>query len=402
MADGGVPDECCLDASGAPAEHPVAAHPALVFASREIEEVASAWRRLEADGVQSPGQSLAFIRLWAETQGVAAADQLYVTATVDSLPIALLPLCRRRVGGVAVVSWFPGAHVGCNAPLVDGRRLARMSSWERRQLWLQMLAAAGADLLYLPAVPVLEVAGVDVFAELGASVPGDTLFRAAFGSWDEANATQRSKSRRKHDRQQGERLESFGDVTFEEVGAGADAGVILEQMFRQRAERFRQNGIRNPFVGTVRRFYDATVAPGSAVQVKLHVLRLNGAVVAVRYNIAQGDQMFCLISSMSEDTAIQCGSPGKQCLLRVMQRVFDEGIRVFDMGAGLTDEKRHWCNQQLPLRHHYLPLNARGAAAGWLHRCWLVQRLRVKSNPMLLRSVKALRSATPRVARGRP
>ena len=56
------------------------------------------------------------------------------------------------------------------------------------------------------------------------------------------------------------------------------------------------------------------------------MLRLNGEIVAVRYNIVHGDRMFCLISSMSDDPAIQNGSPGKQCLLRVMQTVFDAGL----------------------------------------------------------------------------
>lgn len=404
MGDGIVLNEARVEAAAASGRASVATGgegQPIVHASRRMEDVAPAWRRLEADGVQSPGQSYAFTRLWTETQRIAEADQFYVTASMDALPIALLPMCRRQIGGVAVLSWFPGAHVGCNAPLVDGRRLALMSGEARRRLWQRMLGATDADLLHLPAVPVYEVAGVDVFAELGTTVAGDTLYRASFGNWDEANGTQRSRSRRKHDRQQGERLEALGDVTFEELKAGAEAAAVLEQMFRQRAERFRQTGIADPFTGDVRRFYDATVAPGSAVPVRLHVLRLDGAVVAVRYNIVLGDRMFCLISSMSEDAAIQCGSPGKQCLLRVMQRVFDEGTRVFDMGAGFTDEKRHWCNLQLPLRHHYLALSGKGIVAGWLHRSWQLQRLRIKTDPTLLRLLKRLRSVTPRLFRGR-
>ena len=109
--------------------------------------------------------------------------------------------------------------------------------------------------------------------------------------------------------------------------------------------------------------YDATVAPNSGVDVRLHVLRLNGEIVAVRYNVVHGDRFFCLISSMSDDPAIQGGSPGKQCLLRVMQTVFDQGARIFDMGAGFTDEKRHWCNVQIPVRQHYIPLSAIGSVS---------------------------------------
>jgi CelD/BcsL family acetyltransferase involved in cellulose biosynthesis len=151
-------------------------------------------------------------------------------------------------------------------------------------------------------------------------------------------------------------------------------------------------GVFNPFaVPVIRAFYDATVAEGSGVPVKLHVLRLNGEIVAVRYNVVHGDRLFCLISSMSDDPAIQHGSPGKQCLLRVMQTVYAQGFRVFDMGEGLTDEKRHWCNQQIPVRHHYVPITRRGALAASAHRRWQVTRTRIKSDERLLALAKDFR-----------
>jgi CelD/BcsL family acetyltransferase involved in cellulose biosynthesis len=128
------------------------------------------------------------------------------------------------------------------------------------------------------------------------------------------------------------------------------------------------------------------------VGIKLHVLKLKGDIVAVRYNIVHGDRLFCLISSMSEDPALRPGSPGKQCLLRVMQTVFAEGYRVFDMGEGLTDEKRHWCNVQIPVRHHYLPITAIGAVAAAAQRGAHVVKARIKANPTLLAAAKRLRA----------
>jgi CelD/BcsL family acetyltransferase involved in cellulose biosynthesis len=214
-----------------------------------------------------------------------------------------------------------------------------------------------------------------------------------FSSWEEADRTQRNKSRRKHDRQQGDRLDALGKVEFTEIGNGPEAVAVLDTMFRQRAARFAEMGVRDPFAcPKTRSFYDRSAAADSGVAVKLHVLRLNGEIVAVRYSIAMDDRLFCLISSMSDDPAIQGGSPGKQCLLRVMQTVFDAGWSVFDMGAGFTDEKRHWCNQQVPLRTFYLPLTLRGAAASLLHRQWQALRCRIKGNERLLNLVKAWRS----------
>jgi CelD/BcsL family acetyltransferase involved in cellulose biosynthesis len=371
-----------------------AALPALtVSQTHRIEDAEVVWRALAADGVESPGQSYAFVRRWIEAQKIPARDQLFVLAELDGRPMALLPLWRRRRVGGSFYSWFPGAHVGCNAPLVDRKRLAAMSPAERIGFWQAVgRRIEGADLVHLQAVPQEALGLENPFAGLGRALPAETLYRSVFSSFAEADAVQRSKSRRKHDRQQGEKLAAMGEIDFDVVTPGEAAGPVLEEMFRQRARRFVVMGIRDPFAPEdVARFYRDTVAPGSDVDVKLHVLRLDGAIVAVRYSIAAGDRLFCLISAMSDDPAVQPGSPGKQCLLRMMQAIFDEGFRVLDMGAGFSDEKRHWCNRQIALDNFYLPLTTKGRLMLGVHGLWHKARRRIKSNERLYRLAKRWR-----------
>lgn len=367
------------------------------WASSRLEEVEAVWRRLEQGGIESPGQSLDFIRNWSKALGIAETERLYIVGQVDGIAVALLPLLRRRRHGVRVLSWFPGAHVGCNAPLIDVARLGSLTPAQRQSLWTRMRAEArGADVLYLKAVPERLVDGVDLFEGLGQSLPADTLYRAQFDSWADADATQRGKTRRKHDRQQGDKLEAMGEVTFEQIEAGPEHLPILELMFRQRGARFTEMGVRDPFcAAAIRRFYDSTISTDSGLKVVLHALRLDGRIVALRYNIAHGDRMFCLISSMSTEPDLQPGSPGKQCLLRVMQTVFDAGYRMFDMGAGLTDEKRHWCNVQIKVREVYMPLSPLGQVAATLHRSGKQLRRRIKDDPRLFAVIKAIRSRLP-------
>ena len=367
-------------------------------------EVESLWRTLEANGIDSPGQSFDFSRTWADAVGIAEADRRFVVGLIDGEPVALLALKRRRMIGLSVLTWFAGKHVGCNAPLVDGKRLAAIGAEGRRALWSCMARALrGADLLYLPAMPASFGDLGDVFDAWGERVEGDIVYRAQFTSWQDCDATQRGKSRRKHDRQQGDRLAALGQLEFEELRSGDQLLPVLCTMFRQRSERFRQMGVADPFADpAIRAFYDATTQPQSGIDLRLHVLRLDGEIVAVRYNVAHGDRLFCLISSMSDDPAIQVGSPGKQCLLRVMQTVFDGGVTMFDMGAGFTDEKRHWCNVQMPLRHRYVPLTARGRAAGVLHRLFQSARRRIKTNESMLAFAKRLRLRTSQMRSDRP
>ncbi|HEX4298392.1 MAG TPA: GNAT family N-acetyltransferase, partial [Devosia sp.] len=234
--------------------------PFTVAIGHSLDAVEPIWRTLAANGIESPGQSVDFIRLWVGALKIPAADQVYAVASEGQAPVALIALQRRWDKGARVLSWFPGAHVGCNAPVVDVARLRAMSPETRRRLWIALLRGIpSADLVYLKSVPQLLVDGVDLFAELGQFIAADTLYRAAFSSFEEADRTQRNKSRRKHDRQQGEKLEAMGTVTFEALDNGAAAVSALDVMFRQRAARFREMGVVDPFaVPAIRRFYDAT------------------------------------------------------------------------------------------------------------------------------------------------
>ena len=360
--------------------------------SDDLEAVEAIWRRLQAGGIESPGQNFDFIHAWLQHHGIAREDQRYVVGCVDGEAVALLPLHRKRVNGVSAFTWFPGANVGCYAPVSNYGRLAALDPEERCMLWKAMFSRLdGADMVYLHSIPA-EVGGHrGLFDELGATLEVETLYRSEYASWDECDRLQRSKSRRKHDRQQGDRLNAMGAVSFEEVRNGGDTTCAIETMFIQRSARFRAMGIRDTFVrDRLIGFYHDLAKPDSGVDVRLHILRLDGEIVAVRYNVVHNDRMFCLISSMSDDPAIQHGSPGKQCLLRVMQTVFDGGIRVFDMGSGFTDEKRHWCNRQVPLRQHYFGLTPQGAVIVKAHRLFQKARAAVKANPQLKAAVRSL------------
>lgn len=388
------------NATGAPAILHGQIH---VMVTSDIGAVEAAWRQLTTAAIESPGQSYDFIRLWVSHHNIPAADQRYVVGTVDGQPVALLPLHRKRVYGLPVFTWFPGANTGCYAPVADSAGLAALGTDGRKALWAAMTAQlSGADVVYLRSIPV-EVGGhAGLFDELGAKLAVETLYRSEYASWEECDKLQRSKTRRKHDRQQGDRLAAMGDVSFCDLRNGDDTDCAIETMFKQRSARFRAMGIRDTFVedGLIS-FYHNAAKPGSGVDVRLHVLRLNGDIVAVRYNIVHNDRMFCLISSMSDDPAIQNGSPGKQCLLRVMQSVFDEGFRVFDMGSGFTDEKRHWCNVQTPLRQHYIGLTPQGALIVRAHQNFQRTRAAIKANPQLKAAVRNLRHAMDRL-RGSP
>ena len=370
-----------------------------VRVTTRIEDVEAVWRDLTAASIESPGQSYDFIRLWVRNRNIPASRQRYVLAELDGRAIAILPLHLKRVWGVRVLTWFPGSNAGCYAPVADYARLAALGVAGRSELWRAMTSDfRGAELLFLRSIPAEVDGQAGLFDELGSWLQHETLHRAEFGSWAQCDAEQRSRSRRKHDRQQGDRLAALGEVTFEDITDPALAGPVMDTMFRQRSERFRSQGIRDCFVeDDLIGFYHAAMAPGSGIDVRLHALCVDGAVVAVRYNIVHGERMFCLISSMSDCPRMQGGSPGKQCLLRVMQSVFDSGIRVFDMGSGFTDEKRHWCNVQVPLRHHHVGLSPLGTLVIAAHRGFQQVRMWAKASPSVKKALRGFQQVRDRL-----
>lgn len=374
----------------------ISTQPGVSMAARsthDIGAVETIWRHLTADLIESPGQSFDFIRLWIADRGIAREDQCFVVGEVDGEPVALLPLHRRRQLGITIYTWFPRSQVGCYAPISDYRKLAALGPEGRTLLWRTMIAELDdADAVYLRAIPG-EVAGFGgLFDELGSPLEVDTLYRSEFASWEDADRLQRSRSRRKHDRQQGDRLAALGEIGFELVTDPNAGKTAIDVMFRQRSARFRAQGIRDTFVrDRLIDFYHKAMEPGSGLDIRLHVLRLNGEIVAVRYNVIHADRMFCLISSMSDDPLIQAGSPGKQCLLRVMQTVFDSGLAMFDMGAGFTDEKRHWCNVHTPLRQHYVGLTLRGRLSVGCHQQFQKLRAQAKANPRVKAALRHFR-----------
>lgn len=357
--------------------------------SDSLRDIEAAWRALEQDGIDSPGQSYDFIRNWTEIFDIPRQNQSYVAVEIAGRPLMVMAFMLRRRYGLTVLLPFAGTHVGVNAPLVDRARMALLSERDRQLIWARIRSTLGADILSFGRVLEQDLSILN-----GATtVPSDCLFRTEFDSWEACDSQQRTRSRRKHDKQQGAKLAAMGEVTYEEIDAEHDATPAIDVLFADRAARFAEQGIKDPFAPPqVRAFYRTMFRETGAVRGRMQILRLDGEIVAARYNLVAGSRMFCLISSSSTKDKIRPGSPGKQILVHLMQRIFAQGIASFDMGAGLTDEKRHWCNVQLPLVEAMMPVTLKGRLFAALMRIGPALKARIKANAKLFGFVKALRA----------
>lgn len=359
--------------------------------SERIDDVAGAWAALERDHAVLPSQKLGLIRAWIESRAVEPKDCIFVSIAMAERPLLIVPLRRRRAVGVRMATWFTGEHLGAYAPLADLAAWGAIAEVERKRVWRQALALIpGCDLVHMPDVPASLADALGMAQAFEGMAQADSVHVARYPDWTSCDAERRDKHRRKVDRQQGNKLAARGEVRFESVEAGDAADEIIETMFCQRAERFRVQGIRDPFrCETIKDFYKRAMGEADGV---LHVLRLKGEVIAVRYNLRAGGGLFSLITSMHPSPELQSGSPGKQNLLHAMQTVFNDGAAFIDMGKGESEEKRLWCNEAVPLmnfRHALSPaghLAAAGLAVG--------ERAKgsIKSRPELFDMYRKLRS----------
>lgn len=355
-----------------------------------LAEVEDAWRHLESLGIESPGQSLEFIKVWVEAFHIPQDRKCFIAVEHSGDPVAVFALERTKCFGASVLTPFPDCHVGINAPAADYDRLAKLSDTERQGIWRKVLLAANADMIEFPNIRTDYAA---LFEGLGARVDSETLYRTEFSSWEDCDQQQRTRSRRKHDKQQGAKLAARGDIAFEVLDSSSDADEALDIMFADRAARFAEQGIADPFdAADVRAFYRSIFKTGERLKGVMQVLKLDGKIVATRYNLVMADKMFCLISSMNVDPALQPGSPGKQILLRIMQSIFGDGIRTFDMGAGFSDEKRHWCNIQVPLSNLYLPTTAKGRLLASVFSLRTKAKAWIKANADMFELLKSWRA----------
>lgn len=362
-----------------------------ISVDERIEDVAEAWASLEGGNCVLASQKIGLIKAWIEARAIPAADCAFVVISLAGRPVVLLPLLRKRVYGLRVATWFTGDHLGSYSPLVDAERWKAVPSGERVRLWRRALSlVADCDLIHLPDIPQSLAESSGLGDALTGRVLADAVHVSRYCNWAECDADRRDKHRRKVDRQQGNKLAARGEVAFETVSAGPEADAIIDTMFGQRAERFRIQGIKDPFqCDTIKAFYKRAMRAAGGI---LHVLRLDGEVIAVRYNIEAGGGLYSLITSMHPCPEMQSGSPGKQNLLRAMQASFDGAWGFIDMGKGESDEKRLWCNE----RQRLMIFSQALTPAGYLAAAGLATGERakgaIKAHPGLFDMYRKLRS----------
>jgi CelD/BcsL family acetyltransferase involved in cellulose biosynthesis len=360
------------------------------------------WRALEGSGsLATPYQGYDFLNRWQAHLGVEAGitPAIVVAYNQAEIPLFLLPLGARRLGGLRVLEFLGGKHANFNMGLWRRDFAASVGAPELRAVLRDL--AARADLALLTAQPLTWDGATNPLALLphqrsanngfsGALIHDfDALFRAR------TNSAARKKMKKKE-----RDLAAMGEVRFERAGDARQVHRALDTFFKQKSARMRLLGLPDVFAEPgVRRFIAAASEPkdGRPAPIELYTLSVDDMIVATMGGIVAGGR-FCAMFNSIQGGRYAAESPGEQLIVRLVKSCCERGLGTFDLGVGQSRYKHLFCEDSEPLFDSYLPLTAAAQLPALGFRLAGAAKRVLKEHPALWSIVRTSRRLRGRIA----
>lgn len=330
-------------------------------------------------GAGTAFQDPRWLEAWyAAHRGRTGAEPVIVTARDgDGRPALLLPLVRRRVGGVRLAEFADLGLTDYNLPLL-GPAAPREAAGSAR-LWRALRRAVPADLLRLRKMPALVDHAPNPLALVPGAGPcalngnvvelGDEFEDFMRGTLARPVRMEFERSWRVFGRHAGARLRRLTDP--EEAVALLDV-MDGQQRRRQEAMGGGYDLDRPEAAALYRRLARLHLADGYAV---MTALTAGEEVVAALFALRTGRTLTVTRLSNAGGRDWSNCSPGRLLLQRSMALMHAEGCRRFDFTIGNYDYKRRFGVEPVPLVDLAaaltplgLPGLARARAAAFLRR----------------------------------
>ncbi len=362
------------------------------------------WRALEqGDSLATPYQRFAFLRLWQRHAGAAAGITPLIAAGFNAAgtPLFLLPLGRRRVGGLQVAEFLGGKHANFNMGVWRREVAETIEAGTLRAVLKQF--AGRADLLRLVNQPLTWNGTTNPFALLPHLRSANYGFSGALIADYEALLRARTNSAtRKKMRKKERALASFGAVQFTQAASDAEVRRVLDVFFKQKSARMRVLGVSDAFAPPgVRRFIEAAASEHTtdgAPAIELYALSVGDIIVATFGGIVGGGRFSGMFNSIVKDR-YAAESPGEQLLTQVVRRCCERGLTTFDLGIGESNYKTLFCSDAEPLFESHLPLSRAGTLLAHGYRLAACGKRTVKGNAPLWSAVRSMRRLRARLSR---
>jgi CelD/BcsL family acetyltransferase involved in cellulose biosynthesis len=328
-------------------------------------DLAHEWDALAEQGVASPYQS----RRWVEGF-IAHASQtgdehaLMTMRDAGGALTGLFPLVLRqgRLGRTA--SFIGDKHANWHMPLLAPALAASLDTARSHRLLREIGACLpGLDAFSFINQPKTWNGAPAPLACLAAWAGAQATYGLDISEGGEA-AMARAMSRhaRKNLRNKRRKLDEMGPITLLHARSASEIGMISDVFARQKAQRFAELGIPDPFAAPGMMEFLRKGAGGEDPSMVWHALLLDERPIAVFVGAVDAGRYSGMATSFIADPDIARYSPGEALLSELIMAQADAGRRMFDLGVGEARYKSSFCDIVEPVVETVMPVTPRGYA----------------------------------------
>ncbi len=359
----------------------------------DIAALEAEWRRLEDAALVTPYQAYDWVRPFVETVGRAERMQFRFARVLDGsgAALALLPLVITRRHGTRFAEFIGGKHANYHMGLYRPEFAQALDDEAARALLREIgTAIGGIDALVFINQPVAWQGIANPTARLAAGASPSRAYKLALQQGDCEGTLRRSMSKhaRKKLTTKRNRFAEFGASELVRAQSEAEIERILDAFLAQKAARFAQMGLPDPFADPAIRAFlrqAASGSPGRAAIVELYSLDLQGRSVATYVGAVQGTRFSGMATSFDLGSEAARTSPGEILLVELIRLKCHAGVAMFDLGVGEARYKTTICDDQDDLVDTFLPLTGKGRAYARFSQAKRALKRRIKASPVALK-----------------
>lgn len=371
---------------------------ARIVAGNDLAAIEASWRALEAVALVTPYQAHDWVRSYVETIGRAEGMEFRFVRVVDgqSRLLALFPLVVTRRLGTRFAEFIGGKHANYHMALYRPDFAEALDEAATRLLLQEVGAAIGGiDALFLINQPTHWQGIPNPPAMLAAGQSPSRAYKLALEPGDCEGTLRRSMSKhaRKKLTTKRNRFAEFGPSELVQACSEAEIARVLDAFLAQKAARFAQMAVPDPFAApAIREFLHkgAIASPGRPPAIELYSLDLAGRSVATYVGAVQGKRFSGMATSFDLACEAARTSPGEILLVELIRRKCQAGFTMFDLGVGEARYKTTICDDSDELVDTFFPLTAKGRAYAGYSQAKRALKRRIKASPFALKAAQRI------------